>query len=152
MPTQTIDFDVYIGKVRGIYNKYSSSSSKEYDNSFDATAEIETIVTKIKTQAKNVSFAGKQDAINAIAEIASEMLEEGGSTLSSEIRKGYYWGSAGDAIEEIIHTLTPEEISILQEDGDLAKELQQLSESAAEYALDIELGDAIEKISGESDE
>lgn len=51
------------------------------------------------------------------------MLEEGGSTLASEIRKGFYWQSAGDAIERIIDSLSPEEVSILQQDGDLMKDL-----------------------------
>jgi hypothetical protein len=35
MPAQIIDFDMYVAKMRGVYNRYSSSaSSKEYDNSF----------------------------------------------------------------------------------------------------------------------
>ena len=71
MPTQDIDFNAYSDKVRRIYDKYSSSSSsKEHDNAFDATSEIEAIVKTITKQAYNVSFAGKQDAMNTIVEIA----------------------------------------------------------------------------------
>lgn len=91
----------------------------------------------IRAQAYKVSFAGKQDVINAIAEIALEMLEEGGSTLSSEIREDFYWDNAGDAIERIIESLAPEEISILRQDGDLVKESGGLKENATEYGLDV---------------
>ena len=149
MPPQTINFNAYVDKARRVYDKYSSSSSsEEYENSFDATSELQAIVKTIRAQAYKVSFAGKQDAINAIAEIALEMLDEGGSTLSSEIRKGFYWDSAGDAIERIIDSHSPKEISILQQDGDLVKELDGLKESAAEYALDVGLDGAIEKLTG----
>jgi hypothetical protein len=152
MPTQTIDINSYVNKVRGIYNKYSSSSSsKEYDNSFDATSEIEAIVEKIKIQANNVSFAGKQDAITAILEIGLEMIQEDGSTLASEIRKSYSWYGLGNAIDHIVDTLAAEEISVLQEDGALAKDLNELRESAAEYAIDAELDDPYNKLTGESD-
>lgn len=149
IPLQTIDFNTYVDKVHNVYNKYSSSSSsEEYNNSFDATSEIEAIVKTIRAQAFKVSFAGKQDAINAIAEIALEILDDGGSTLSSEIRKGFYWESAGDAIERIIDGLSREEILVLRRDGDLVRELDGLKESAAGFGLDVGLDGAMMKITG----
>lgn len=121
MPTQTIDFDNYIDKVRKLYDKYSSgSSSKEYDNAMDATGDIEHIVKTIRKQASKVAFEGKQDAMSAITEIALEMLEEGGSTLSSEIRKGYDWATVGNAIEGILDQLSSEEVALLREHGEIA--------------------------------
>ena len=80
------------------------------------------------------------------------MLEGGGSTLASEIRKGFYWQSAGDAIERIIDSLSQEGISILQQDGDLVKELGGLKETAAEYGLDVGLDGAIEKLTGSEED
>ena len=71
MQTQTIDSNACFDKAHRVYDKYSSSSSSEkYDNSFDATSELQAIVKTIRAQAYKVSFAGKQDAMNAIAEIA----------------------------------------------------------------------------------
>jgi hypothetical protein len=98
-------------------------AAKNTTTPFDATSEIEGIVKTIEKLALSVNLAGKQDATNAILEVGSEMLGEGGSTLSSEIRKGYYWQTLGDAIERIIDSLAPEEMSVLQEDGESAKEV-----------------------------
>lgn len=71
MQTQTVNFNAYVDKAHRVYDKYSSSSSsEEYDNSFDATSGLQAIVETIRAQAYKVSFAGKQDATNAIAEIA----------------------------------------------------------------------------------
>lgn len=150
-PTQTIDIEAYTNKVRGIYNKYSSSSSsKEYDNSFDATSEIEAVVGKIKKQVNNLSFAGKQDAITAILEIGLEMLLQDGSTLASEIRKSYSWYGVGNAIDHIVDTLTPDELHELQTDGQMANDVDQLRQAAAEYAIDVELDDPFNKLDGRS--
>jgi len=147
VPTQTIDFNAYISNVRRVYNKYSGGSSRqEYDKASDAIDEIEAIVKTIRAQSNKVSFAGKQDAISAIADIAWVMLEEGGSELASEIQKSFYWGSIGDAVEGIVDSLSPEEIAILQEDGELMKQLLELSQgAAAEHAIDIGLDKTLAK-------
>lgn len=138
--------------VRKVYDKYSSSSSsKEYDNASDAIEEIEAIVKMIKNQASKASFAGKQDAMDTIVEIASEVLEEGGSTLDSEIRKSFDWSAVGGAIESILGHLSPAEIEVLQQDGELAMELRQLAEGARDYALEPDLEESIAKLSKPSD-
>ena len=133
--------------MRRVYNKYSGGSSRqEYDKASDAIDEIEAIVKTIRAQFNKVSFAGKQDAISAIADIAWVMLEEGGSELASEIQKSFYWGSIGDAVEGIVDSLSPEEIAILQEDGELMKQLLELSQgAAAEHAIDIGLDKTLAK-------
>jgi hypothetical protein len=147
-PVQIIDFKSYIDKVLKIYDKYSSSScSKEYDNAFDATDDIKTIIRTISKQASNVSFAGKQDAMITIVEICLEMLAEGGSTLSSEIRKGFYWTMVGNNIEIVLDSLSEDEMYTLQEDGGVAENLRLLKENAEEYALDPWLDGAIERLS-----
>lgn len=152
MPTQTIDINAYTNKVRGIYNQYSSSSSsKEYDNPFDATSEIEAVIEKIKKQTNNLSFAGKQDAITAILEIGLEMIQEDGSTLASEIRKSYSWYGVGNAIDHIVDTMTPDELHVLQEDDSLAKDVDQLRQAAAEYGINAGLDDPFNKLHGASD-
>jgi hypothetical protein len=149
-PYQHVDFNACIKRVRKIYDKYSSGSGgKEYANASHTIREIEAIIHKIRDQVPHVSFAGKQDAMNAIVDIAVEMLESTRSTLAHEIRKSYYWHTLGDAIERIIDRLSPEEIAILQEDGTLANELCQLKESADD---DLCLDGAIDKLSGASDE
>ena len=141
MQTQTVNFNAYVDKAHRVYDKYSSgSSSEEYDNSFDATSELQATVETIRAQAYKVSFAEKQDAMNAIAEIALEMLEEGGSTLSSEIRKGFYWDSAGDAIEPIIDRLSPEEISILQQVGGFSERIGRAERERCGVRLGCRVG------------
>jgi hypothetical protein len=133
MPTQTIDVSAYVNIMRGIHNKYSSIfSSKEYDNSFDATSEVEAVVEKIKKQANNTSFASRQDAIIAILEIGLEMIQEDGSTFALENRKSYSWYGVGNAIDHIVDTLTLDELHVLQEDRGLAKDLDQVRQSTAE--------------------
>ena len=152
MPTQMIDFTSYIENVRKIYRKYSSSSgSKEYDNASDATDEIQDILKSIKRQARNVTFGDKQDAISTIIDIAHEVLD-GGSTLGSEIRKTSSMLDVSGAIEGILDYLTAEETAILQADGALAEDLQRLSAGADDYALDLDLTGAIERLSAESDD
>jgi hypothetical protein len=126
-PYQNVDFDSYTQRISKIYNKYSSSSgSKKYDNSFHATADIAAIIKTIEDKVPHVSFSGKQDAMSAIVDIALEMLESDASTLASKIRKSYYWHSIGGTLNRIIDGLSPEEISALQEDGTIAKDLEQL--------------------------
>lgn len=96
-PSKIINFDNYITKVRKIYDKYSSSSGgMEYKKSGSAIKEIEAIIDTIKGQVPHVSFARKQDALNAIVDISLEMLESTRSTLAHEIRKSYYFPRLGD--------------------------------------------------------
>lgn len=153
-PSKIINFDNYITKVRKIYDKYSSSSGgMEYKKSGSAIKEIEAIIDTIKGQVPHVSFARKQDALNAIVDISLEMLESTRSTLAHEIRKSYYFPRLGDTIERIIDGLSRQEIAILQGDGALFNELYSCNETAEEYALDMCLDGAIEKLTnGLSDE
>jgi hypothetical protein len=154
-PYQNVDFDSYTQKISKIYNKYSSSSgSKEYDNAGYADEEIQAVISAIEAKVPHVSFSGKQDAINAIIEITLEVAESDGSTLESEVRKSYYWGAIDDTINRIIDGFSPEEITILQEDGNMAKELEQLKWSVDEW---VSRGDdlfvkAIEKVTGAPEE
>jgi hypothetical protein len=115
--------------------------------------EIEAIISTIEGHVPHVSFSGKQDAINAIIEIALEVVESEGSTLASEIRKSYYFGGIDDTIKGIIDGFSPEEITILQEDGNMAKELEQLKASVDEWVMEKDLFiKAIEKVTGEPEE
>jgi hypothetical protein len=115
--------------------------------------EIEAIISTIEGHVPHVSFSGKQDAINAIIEIALEVVESEGSTLASEIRKSYYFGGIDDTIKGIIDGFSPKEITILQEDGNMAKELEQLKGSVNEWTLHIDyFVKAIEKVTGGAEE
>jgi hypothetical protein len=107
-------------------------------------------VEKIKKQANNLSFAGKQDAITAILEIGLEMIQEDGSTLASGIRMSYSWYGVGNAIDHIVDTLTPDELHVLQENGGLARDLDQVRQSTAEYGRDAGLDDPFTKLDGAS--
>lgn len=140
--------------MRNIYDEYSSNSGgAEYKNAGSAIKEIEAIVTTIKGQIPYLSFARKQDALDAIVDISLMMLESTRSTLAHEIQKSYYFPALGDAIERIIDRLSRDEISILQRDGNLVNELEQCKWTAEDHALDMCLDGAIEKLlNGLSDE
>jgi len=80
--------------VRKIYNKYSSSSSsKEYEKSFDARAGIEKVIEAVKDQvSEDTAFGTKQNAVYVLLDIVEEILEGDDSTLGSEVRKIFdYW-------------------------------------------------------------
>jgi hypothetical protein len=70
----------------------------------------------MRKKAPKASFAGKQNAINAIVDIALEILKECGSTLAHETSKNYYWHTVADAIDGLLDYLSPEETTISQAD------------------------------------
>jgi hypothetical protein len=80
------------------------------------------------------------------------VVESEGSTLASEIRKSYDWYGVDDTINRIIDEFSPEEIAILQEDGNMAKELAQLRNAVHSYGMRGLFGGAIDKLTGVSDE
>jgi hypothetical protein len=82
-----------------------------------------------------------------------EVVESKGSTLASEVRKSYYFRGTDDTIKGIIDGFSPEEIKILQEDGNMAKELEQLRASVDEWVIEKDLFvKAIKKVTGEPEE
>lgn len=148
-PAQTIDFRRYVDKVDKVYDKYSSSScSKEYDNAFDAVDDIDKIVKTIRKVADKVSFAGKQDAISAIIDIALAVVATEGSKLASQIRKNSGMIDFAAAIIGIVDQCSADEIDILQRGEELAQELHELADNADRYCLDLELGPCLERIGG----
>lgn len=148
------DYSQFISRVHRTYSKYSSSSgSKDYDNSFDASSEVEDIITSINAQIKpDVSFAAKQDAVSTIMEIAGEVLEGDSSTLGSEMRKNFCWQPVGAAVSHILSTLSEEELAALQADGEMLDDLVRLREQAEDYALDLDLDNAVDELAVEESE
>lgn len=140
-----------LNQVQNIYSHYSSSSgSKEYDNSFDATEEIEEIVKEVGDGVTpDAPFGEKVRAIGVLLEISNEIVEGDNSTLGSEIRKQFYFPVIGGAVTRIVDMLLPEELGALQADGQLADELISARKTAKDYALNVELDGVIDKIAME---
>lgn len=148
-PAQHIDFRQYVNKVDKVYDRYSSSScSKEYDNAFDAVDDINKIVKTIVKLARKVSFAGRQDAISAIIDIASEVVGSKGSELASQIRKNSGMIDFHGAIIKVVDYSSAEESGILENHEELGQELRQLVEIANQYGLDLSLEEPLERIGG----
>jgi hypothetical protein len=140
-----------LNQVQDVYSHYSSSSgSKEYDNSFDATEEIEEIVKTVRDSVTpDAPFSEKVRAIGVILEISNEIVEGDNSTLGSEIRKQFYFPEIGGAVTRIVDMLLPEELGALQADGQLADELISARKTAKDYALEVELDGVIDKVAME---
>jgi hypothetical protein len=114
-----------LNQLQDVYSHYSDSrGSKEYDNSFQASEEIGEIMKEVRDSVTpDASFGAKVKAIRVILQISNEVIEEGGSTLASEIRKQFYNLPVGSAVTHIFNMLSPEELAALQADGALADEL-----------------------------
>jgi hypothetical protein len=145
------DLENPLNQVQNIYSHYSSSSgTKEYDNSFDATEEIEEIVKTVRDSVTpDTPFSEKVRAIGVILEISNQIVEGDNSTLGSEIRKQLYFPEIGAAVTRIVDMLLPEELGALQADGQLADEMISARKTAKDYALDVELDGVIGKIAME---
>jgi hypothetical protein len=142
-----MSFSQYVNNVDNIYRKYSAGSArKEYDNSFKAMGQIEKTIESIEAEiSEDSSLDAKQEAVIAILEIGDRVVE-GGDQLGSTIRNNFDYYTLGGTIGEIVDTFTPEELEEVRTDGKLAAELRSSQEHAREYALDLQVGSTIEKI------
>jgi hypothetical protein len=140
-----------LNQLQDVYSHYSDSrGSKEYDNSFQASEEIGEIIEEVRDSVTpDASFGAKVKAIRVILQISNEVIEEGGSTLASEIRKQFYNLPVGSAVTHIFNMLSPEELAALQADGALADELIAARQVAEDYALEVGLDDVIERVAME---
>jgi hypothetical protein len=140
-----MDFGPYLNRVRKIYNKYSSSSSsKEYENSFDARADIEKVIEAVKDQVSaDIAFNTKQSAIYVLLDIVEEILQGNDSTLGSEVRKMFDFWVVGKAVDHILACCDPAEIQSLKVTGNMFRVLSETKADADHYCLILHLDDAL---------
>lgn len=143
-----MSFNHYVDNVDNTYRKYSSSSmSKEYDNAYKATGDIESTVESIADEiSEDSSLDTKQEAVIAILEIAAHVVEGNMSELGSQIRKSFDYYMLGGTIEDIVAKFRPEELEAVRRDGNLAKEMRLSQQHADDYALDLQLAKTLEHI------
>ncbi|KAF2764817.1 hypothetical protein EJ03DRAFT_15170 [Teratosphaeria nubilosa] len=152
-PTQVKDvaFDHLVSEVDFIVSaKYSSSrGSKEFENAFDATSDIEDSISKILAAAGVPASARTQkNASEALCKIADTITEEHSSTLESEVRKHFDGDrSIAEAMIKIIcsRDTTAKNILVTAESGrdTLSNRLENLAKKY--YALEMGFDEVLDE-------
>lgn len=149
---RVIDFSGYMRDVLYILNeKYrSSSSSREYEMSFDAARDIETVISEIEEEAHpEVSWSNKLKALEMLLDIGDSIVEGDSSTLGSEVRKSFQRDShISSAMSSIISSMTGEErrrVSGLDDDDvGLIDKVEDLVASADGYGMNMHMNEVLE--------